>query len=57
MTAVEMIAIAQLPVTEEERAMRTEALREVVANAQRDYEEETVRIAMTSEDLARICSL
>ena len=57
MTAAEMIDAASLPVSETERAERIEALREVLTRAQRDYEEQSSRMAMTSEDLARTCSL
>ncbi len=57
MTAAEMIAAAKLPVTNEDRAEREQALRQIVDRARQERKARTKIMTTTAEDLARTCSL
>jgi hypothetical protein len=57
MTAAEIIAASKKVVSEEEMAERARRYREMLAAAQRSIEERAARMAVTSKDLERTCSL
>jgi chromosome segregation and condensation protein ScpB len=57
MTAAEIIAASKKPVSEEEMAERAKLHRERLDAAQRAFEERAARMALTSKDLEKTCSL
>jgi hypothetical protein len=57
MTAAEMIAAAKLPVTDEQRAERQEALRQIVDRVRSERKARAKIMTATADDLARACSL